>query len=135
MNMSEDNVSRRHRLPRWFTEDDASLPVDKLVPREDQFALSAESHCPAWCTITHGQLAGADDEVHVGGALLVRGRLLRLCSAVGQEPYLMVGDEELTLYQAEALAAALTQLVAAAREAIPGATFNHAAPGTPTLGP
>jgi hypothetical protein len=55
--------------------------------------------------------------VHIGGALLVRSTLLRLCAPVasgdGRQdgPYVLLGAEEFTLHEAEALLAALTQLV------------------------
>jgi hypothetical protein len=57
------------------------------------------------------------DVVHIGGALLVRRTVLRLCltsdplAGVAQEPYVLVGDDEFTLHEAEALLGALTQLV------------------------
>ncbi|QNN53139.1 DUF6907 domain-containing protein [Nocardioides mesophilus] len=71
--------------------------------------------CPTWCVLRHGQ-AGEDDTVHVSGALLVRRTVLRLCTTIDpgtraqDGPYVLVGDEEYTLHEAEVLIAALTQL-------------------------
>lgn len=94
-----------------------------------------QAGCPAWCIITHGQLAEGDDSVHVGGALRVHRTILRLCSAGDEEPYLLFGDDELTLYHAEALAAALAQLVDAGRGPGPRPSVTRAARGTPPPGP
>ena len=71
--------------------------------------------CPEWCTTQHG--ATRDAEVHIGGALLVRRTIVRLCTtidtATGVEdgPFVLLGASEFTLHEAEALIAALTQLV------------------------
>ncbi len=73
--------------------------------------------CPDWCAIRHGNHDGEDDHVHIGGALLVRHTVLRLCASTDIDtgnrdgPYVLVGAEEYTLYEAEALIDALTQLV------------------------
>lgn len=73
--------------------------------------------CPVWCMQRHGIRLGEDDHIHVSGELLVRGTSLRLCSTVDpatQEadgPYVLIGSEEYTLHQADALIDALTQLV------------------------
>lgn len=73
--------------------------------------------CPAWCVQRHGERLGEDDSIHVSGELLVRGLSLRLCSSVDpathetEGPYVLVGPEEFTLHQADALIDALTQLV------------------------
>jgi hypothetical protein len=61
--------------------------------------------------------AGDPELVHIGGALLVRQTLLRLCvngdpvAAAQDGPLVLVGADEFTLHEAEALLAALTQLV------------------------
>jgi hypothetical protein len=78
------------------------------------FRAYSAGTCPAWCVVRHE--AGADEDVHIGGALLVGGTLLRLCSTtdpagIEEGPFVLVGDDEFTLHQAEALLAALTQLV------------------------
>lgn len=73
--------------------------------------------CPAWCANRHGLHLGEDDLVHVSAALSVRGTVLRLCStgdpgmAAGAAPYVLMGTEEYTLFEADALIDALTQLV------------------------
>ena len=75
------------------------------------------SPCPAWCVVRHGAGSSEEDAVHVGGALLVRRTVLRLCTTIDAEsgsqdgPFVLLGDEELTVHEAESLAAALTQLV------------------------
>jgi hypothetical protein len=67
--------------------------------------------------VKHGEHRGEDDLVHVGGALMVRRTVLLLCSSVDPDtgaqdgPVVHVGGEEYTLYEAEALIDALTQLV------------------------
>lgn len=73
--------------------------------------------CPPWCTLTHGPHRGEDDTVHVSGSLVVRRTVLRLCmtldpSTGAQEgPYVLLGAEEFSLHEADALIDALTQLV------------------------
>lgn len=85
---------------------------------------TTEASCPAWCARRHGTRAGtAEDQVHVSGALQVRRTMLRLVSTVeavaGVQagPYVVVGQDEYTLHEAEVLIAALTQLVDEARAA------------------
>ena len=73
--------------------------------------------CPAWCIERHGIRQGEDDHIHVSGVLLVRGTSLRLCTTIdpvtmaADGPYVLVGTEEYTLYEADALIDALTHLV------------------------
>ena len=73
--------------------------------------------CPPWCVLRHGAHADESDGPHIGGALLVRRTVLRLCTSIDRVagtqdgPYILVGDEEFTLHEAEALLGALTQLV------------------------
>jgi len=81
------------------------------------------STCPDWCTTRHG--TARDAEVHIGGALLVRRTIVRLCTTIdavaGTEdgPFVLLGRSELTLHEAEALIAALTQLVDQGRASLP----------------
>ena len=73
--------------------------------------------CPTWCVQRHGIREGEDDAIHVSGELLVRGTSLRLCTTIdpatlqGDGPYVLVGGEEYSLHEADALIDALTQLV------------------------
>ncbi len=73
--------------------------------------------CPAWCVLRHGEHSGEEDLVHVSGALLVRRSVLRMCTTTDPEtgiqdgPFVLIGSAEFTLHEAEALIAALTQLV------------------------
>ena len=81
--------------------------------------------CPDWCAIRHESARGAEDQVHVGGALLVQRTVLRLCTtidaAAGTEdgPFVLLGGSEFTLHEADALIAALTQLVDQGRGSLP----------------
>jgi hypothetical protein len=73
--------------------------------------------CPTWCVQRHGIRQGEDDAIHVSVELLVRSTSLRLCTTIDsttQEadgPYVLIGGEEYTLHEADALIDALTQLV------------------------
>lgn len=73
--------------------------------------------CPDWCVVRHDRRTGEDHHLHIGGALMVRRTVMRLCAtidpATGAQdgPFVLVGAAEFTLYEAEALIAALTQLV------------------------
>lgn len=73
--------------------------------------------CPAWCAVQHGRQSGEEDTVHVSGALMVRGTVLKLCMThdpgtdTRDGPYVLVGPEEFSLHEADALIDALTQLV------------------------
>lgn len=75
--------------------------------------------CPGWCIVRHGMVEGEDDHVHVSAALLVRRTVLRLAATIDprtgdvEGPHLLAGSEEYSLYEAEALIDALTQLVEA----------------------
>ena len=79
--------------------------------------LTRSGACPPWCVMRHGAHPDESDGPHVGGALLVRRTVLRLCTSIDpvagtqDGPYVLVGDEEFTLHEAEALLGALTQLV------------------------
>lgn len=77
------------------------------------------STCPSWCVVRHGTVAGEDDQVHVGSALLVRRTVLRLAATIDPHtgvvdgPHVLAGSEEYSLHEADALIDALTQLVEA----------------------
>ncbi|MEJ7774998.1 MAG: hypothetical protein WKF72_09345 [Nocardioidaceae bacterium] len=81
--------------------------------------------CPSWCAIRHGVVKGEDNNVHVSGALLVRRTVLRLCATIDPEtgavdgPHVLVGSEEYSLHEADALIDALTQLVDEGAEVTP----------------
>ena len=72
--------------------------------------------CPAWCALDHDGAPADDDAVHVSGALMVRRTVLRLCMSgaadgEAEEPYVLLGGEEFSLHEADALIDALTELV------------------------
>lgn len=73
--------------------------------------------CPTWCVQRHGIRQGEDDSIHVSVELLVRGVSMKLCATIdpnaqlSEGPYLLLGAEEYTLHEADALIDALTQLV------------------------
>jgi hypothetical protein len=73
--------------------------------------------CPPWCVQRHGIRQGEDDAIHVSVELLVRGPSLKLCTTIDPTtletdgPYVLIGGEEYTLHEADALIDALTQLV------------------------
>lgn len=85
------------------------------------------STCPSWCALDHGRHAGEDDIVHVSGALMVRRTVLRLCMThdpatdTREGPYVLLGAEEFSLHEADALIDALTQLVDLGAEVSPRA--------------
>ena len=78
--------------------------------------------CPPWCVLGHGVHLGEEDQVHVSDQLCVRSSLIRLCvtvdPATGAEdgPYVLVGAQEYTLAEADAVVEALTSLIARARD-------------------
>jgi hypothetical protein len=80
--------------------------------------------CPGWCVLRHGAHTGEEEHLHVGGALLVRHDMLRLVATIDPEtgakegPLVLMGAEELTLHEAEALIGALTQLVDEGRSSV-----------------
>ena len=86
--------------------------------------------CPLLCARHHGRHPdddGEDDTLHVSGALMVRHTVLRLCmtsdASTGERegPYVLVGAEEYSVHEAEALIDALTQLVDRSAEVSPRA--------------
>jgi hypothetical protein len=84
---------------------------------------TARRDCPGWCAVHHGTRPEGI-LVHIGGALLVKRTVLRLCTTIDSVastedgPYVLVGHAEFTLHEAEALLAALTQLVDEARASL-----------------
>ena len=102
------------------------------APPDPQIVRSrVANRCPRWCVIRHGSHAGEDDLVHVSGALLVERTVLRLAASVDADtgtqdgPLVLVGEEEFTLYQAEALIGALTELVDQGTQPTARATGEH----------
>ena len=85
---------------------------------------SRPATCPPWCTVRHGVRTGEDDDLHLGGALLVKQTVVRLCARIDSRtgaidgPRLMLGSDEYTPYEAEVLIGALTQLVEHAASSI-----------------
>lgn len=74
--------------------------------------------CPDWCVVRHAASAGGShDPVHIGGALIIQRTVVRLCTTIDPDtgtqhgPRVLLGAAELSLHEAEALIAALTQLV------------------------
>lgn len=90
----------------------------------DMSTRMAMPDCPEWCAVRH-RAPQEVDHVHLGGTLLVRDTELRLLSTIDSTantqdgPYVLVGDAEFTLHEAEALLAALTQLVNQAQASLP----------------
>lgn len=82
------------------------------------------AHCPPWCVLPHAVPAEQDDDVHVGGALMVQRTTIRLWMSVDpttgarRGPFVVLGAKELTLHEAETLLASLTQLVDEARSSL-----------------
>lgn len=95
--------------------------------------VQSQAGCPAWCMRRHG--SQDDETVHVSGALQVGRTILRLvvtadlASAVQDGPYVLVGEQEYTLHQAEVLIGSLTQLVDEARAATAPAVPRMRLPG------
>lgn len=83
-------------------------------------APTLDTTCPDWCAVHHGVLGGEEDLVHVSAVLRVAGTPVRLCvtadpsSSELDGPYVLIGPDEYTLHEADALIGALTQLVDAA---------------------
>jgi len=99
----------------------------------DMSPRTVKRDCPEWCAVRHRAPQDVD-HVHIGGALLVRDTVLRLCATIDSVantedgPYVLVGDAEFTLHEAEALLAALTQLVIQARASLPAQKPDGALP-------
>jgi hypothetical protein len=79
------------------------------------------SSCAPWCELGHGTHVGEEDHVHVGGQLCVHNTMIRLCSSVDpgtgavDGPYVLMGADEFTLGEVDALVAALRLLAAKGR--------------------
>jgi hypothetical protein len=77
--------------------------------------------CPSWCVLGHGVHLGEEDQVHVSAQLCVRNTLIRLCTSIDpgtglqDGPYVMMGSNEYTLGEVDALVEALTALAGEAR--------------------
>ena len=73
--------------------------------------------CPAWCVLPARLGTGRAHRMHSSGSLRVGPTVMRLCStstptvAAGGVPFIVVGRQRYTLWEAEALIDALTQLV------------------------
>ena len=86
------------------------------APRRRRLA-SRPATCPPWCVVRHGFRTGEDDDLHLGGALLVNQTVVQLCATIDGRtgvvdgPRLMLGTYEYTVHEAEVLIGALTQLV------------------------
>jgi hypothetical protein len=100
------------------------MDVSQQTPRQD---------CPGWCAVRH-EASPEDILVHIGGALLVKRTVLRLCTTIDSVastedgPYVLVGHAEFTLHEAEALLAAVTQLVDQARASLLAQQSDSALP-------
>ena len=83
--------------------------------------MTTAATCPAWCVRRHDDPAD-DAHVHVSGALMVRRTVLRLCMTIDpgsgdrDGPYVLVGNDEYTIHEADVLIAALTDLADRGRE-------------------
>ncbi|WP_299444949.1 DUF6907 domain-containing protein [uncultured Phycicoccus sp.] len=88
---------------------------------------AAGDPCPAWCRITHGTLQGEEDRLHLGVTVYVRETPVRLCmtaahgSTPSDGPYVIVGEREFTLDEADALSAVVARLVEAGSAVSPRA--------------
>ena len=100
-----------------------------------QRAELVRAACPPWCVRHHRGVLGEDDLVHVSGALQVRRTVLRVVATADPDsgatdgPYLLVGQDEYTVHEAEVLIGALTQLVDEARAATAPAVPRMRPPG------
>lgn len=77
--------------------------------------------CPPWCVTAHDPVRGEEDWVHLSEPLVLAGDVAaRLCMSIDPEtgdrdgPYVLVGDEQLTVEEAGHLG---TELVAMATTA------------------
>lgn len=99
--------------------------------------LPRPATCPPWCSLEHGIHGGEEDTVHISDELCVRHAYLRLCSSIdpatGDQdgPYVLMGAEEYTMDQVDALLGALGQLRTMADEsALPSdSTLDRRLPG------
>lgn len=92
--------------------------------------------CPAWCVLGHGVQLGEEDQVHVSAQLCVRNTLIRLCTSIDPDtglqdgPYVMMGADEYTLDEVDALVGALTSLAGEARASLPAQDAEGTLPVT-----
>jgi hypothetical protein len=83
----------------------------------DKSSPGRPATCPPWCALRHGRHPGEDDTLHLSVALMVRRTVLRLCMThdpdtdTSEGPFVLVGTEEYSVHEADALIDALTQLV------------------------
>lgn len=75
---------------------------------------AARAGCPSWCATGHGVHVGEEDWLHLSEPLPVaEGVSARLClsidplTSVQDGPYIVIGGQEYTLPQAQALGASL----------------------------
>jgi hypothetical protein len=110
-----------------------SLPQRPAAPlprqvrgRADEASSAADAGsalCPRWCCVRHGEQLGEEDHLHLSDPVVAAGTMIRLgvtIDPVTREqdgPYVLIGDEEYTLVEAEALLACLETRLSAAREA------------------
>ena len=74
----------------------------------------ARAGCPSWCATGHGVHIGEEDWLHLSEPLpIAEGVSARLCLSIDpltslqDGPYIMIGSQEYTLPQAQALGASL----------------------------
>ena len=96
--------------------------------RPSDATLETIGTCPSWCVAPHGLHCGEEDWVHTSEPLALTNRILaRLCMTVAPDgqtldgPYVMIGADEFTPEDANALGLALQALASAA-----AATTRHA---------
>lgn len=86
-----------------------------------QLITGSPPTCPPWCTLGHGVHLGEEDLVHISRQLCVRNTLVRVCTTVDPDtgeqdgPYVLVGAQEFSLEEVDALVEALTSLADQAR--------------------
>ncbi len=83
-------------------------------PRVEPRFLVSRAGCPSWCATGHGVQVGEEDWLHLSEPLPVaEGVSARLClsidplTSVQDGPYIVIGSQEYTLPQAQALGASL----------------------------
>lgn len=96
---------------------------------------SRPGSCPPWCSVSHGLAGAEDDLVHVGEAVAVSGAALaRLVLSVDpvtgrtDGPYLLVGNDELTVEEARRLGTTLVAMADSAAALLPAQQPEGALP-------
>lgn len=90
------------------------IPMQRERPRD----------CPSWCVVSHGELTGEDDAVHVGAEVRVRRTSLRLSAAtepatgVTDGPYVLLGDQQFDVRQTAQLVSELMDLLVEAHSPV-----------------